>query len=306
MTRRMTRTARPDFLLIGAPKAGTTALHAALAAASRGVRDRPEGAEVLALRRRPPAGTGAAPATGTPSRSGSGAARTTPTVRAGAPATRCAARARRSTCGAAAPTAGSPSALPDVKLIAVVRDPIDRAYSNWMHLWSDGLEPVPTSRRRSPCEDERIAPGWAPFWRYRDLGLYGEQLRAPLPATSTRSGSSSCATATSSTTRARPSTAPAGSSASREGLVGRDPARQLAPLRRARAGDRRVLGPVVRAGACGRASSRRREVWRTASAAAGRSARRRQRARTVRRLTAAQRARGCCRRSPRTSRCSPD
>ena len=30
---------------------------------------------------------------------------------------------------------------PDAKLIAVLRDPVDRAYSNWMHLWMDGLEP---------------------------------------------------------------------------------------------------------------------------------------------------------------------
>ena len=31
--------------------------------------------------------------------------------------------------------------LPRAKLIAVLRDPVDRAYSNWMHLWADGLEP---------------------------------------------------------------------------------------------------------------------------------------------------------------------
>ena len=41
--------------------------------------------------------------------------------------------------------------LPEVRLIAVVRDPIDRAYSNWMHLWSDGLEPEADFERRSPC-----------------------------------------------------------------------------------------------------------------------------------------------------------
>jgi len=32
--------------------------------------------------------------------------------------------------------------LPKAKLIVIVRDPIDRAYSNWMHLWVDGLEPI--------------------------------------------------------------------------------------------------------------------------------------------------------------------
>ena len=29
-------------------------------------------------------------------------------------------------------------------------------------------------------QQQRIDAGWAPFWRYQDLGLYGEQLAAPL------------------------------------------------------------------------------------------------------------------------------
>jgi len=67
--------------------------------------------------------------------------------------------------------------LPDVKLIVVIRDPIDRAYSNWMHLWVDGLEPEADFMTAFAAEDERVADGYAPFWRYRGLGLYGEQLR---------------------------------------------------------------------------------------------------------------------------------
>jgi hypothetical protein len=66
--------------------------------------------------------------------------------------------------------------LPHAKLIAVVRDPIDRAYSNWMHLWSDGLEPVADFEAAFAKEHDRIAKGWAPFWRYAQLGRYGEQL----------------------------------------------------------------------------------------------------------------------------------
>ena len=46
----------PDFLLIGAPKAGTTALHAALATASRAVPEPGQGAEVLPVRRLAAAG----------------------------------------------------------------------------------------------------------------------------------------------------------------------------------------------------------------------------------------------------------
>ena len=66
--------------------------------------------------------------------------------------------------------------VPDAKLIAVVRDPVDRAYSNWTHLRADGLEPEPDFARACDLEDERAQAGWAPFWRYLGLGRYGEQL----------------------------------------------------------------------------------------------------------------------------------
>ena len=62
------------------------------------------------------------------------------------------------------------------KFVAVVRDPVDCAYSNWTHLWSDGLEPAVTSSRACDLEPERAAAGWAPFWRYRGLGRYGQQI----------------------------------------------------------------------------------------------------------------------------------
>jgi hypothetical protein len=66
--------------------------------------------------------------------------------------------------------------VPDVKLIAVLRDPVDRAYSNWTHLWCDGLEPEASFVRACMAEPERVAEGWAPIWRYLELGRYGEQL----------------------------------------------------------------------------------------------------------------------------------
>jgi len=66
--------------------------------------------------------------------------------------------------------------VPHAKLIAVLRDPVDRAYSNWAHLWADGLEPE--ADFLSACADEprRIAAGWAPMWRYIGSGRYGTQL----------------------------------------------------------------------------------------------------------------------------------
>jgi hypothetical protein len=66
--------------------------------------------------------------------------------------------------------------LPEAKLIVIVRDPIDRAYSNWMHLWVDGLERISDFVEAWHAEDRRVADGWAPFWHYQRLGRYGEQL----------------------------------------------------------------------------------------------------------------------------------
>lgn len=64
-----------------------------------------------------------------------------------------------------------------MRLIVVIRDPIDRAYSNWMHLWVDGLEPEADFMAAFDAEERRVAEGYNPFWRYRGLGLYGEQLQ---------------------------------------------------------------------------------------------------------------------------------
>ena len=66
--------------------------------------------------------------------------------------------------------------IPDVKLIVVIRDPVERAHSNWTHLWSAGLEPVGDFVLACAEEERRIAAGWASFWHYTGLGRYGAQL----------------------------------------------------------------------------------------------------------------------------------
>ncbi|WP_245692638.1 sulfotransferase [Geodermatophilus telluris] len=67
--------------------------------------------------------------------------------------------------------------VPGVRVVVVVRDPVDRAWSNWVHLRADGLEPEADFARAVALEESRVAAGWAPFWHYRGLGRYGEQLR---------------------------------------------------------------------------------------------------------------------------------
>jgi hypothetical protein len=66
--------------------------------------------------------------------------------------------------------------LPDAKFIVVLRDPVERAHSNWTHLWSAGLDPVGDFVQACAEEDRRIKAGWADFWHYLALGRYGEQL----------------------------------------------------------------------------------------------------------------------------------
>jgi hypothetical protein len=66
--------------------------------------------------------------------------------------------------------------IPAARLIVVVRDPVERAHSNWTHLWSAGLEPIGDFAAACAEEERRIAAGWASFWHYTGLGRYGEQL----------------------------------------------------------------------------------------------------------------------------------
>lgn len=67
--------------------------------------------------------------------------------------------------------------VPDAKLIAILRDPVERAHSNWTHLWSAGLDPIDDFILACAEEPRRIAAGWADFWHYTALGRYGEQLK---------------------------------------------------------------------------------------------------------------------------------
>jgi hypothetical protein len=69
------------------------------------------------------------------------------------------------------------AAVPDARLIMVLRDPVDRAYSNWAHLWADGLEPISDFLTACAEETARRDAGWAPIWRYLETGRYGHQIR---------------------------------------------------------------------------------------------------------------------------------
>lgn len=65
---------------------------------------------------------------------------------------------------------------PDMKLIVSLRDPVERAYSSFHFAKSYGLEPLRTLSEGLSAEDDRIEGNQSILLRYRDLGLYSEQL----------------------------------------------------------------------------------------------------------------------------------
>lgn len=67
--------------------------------------------------------------------------------------------------------------LPTGKLIAILRHPVDRAYSSYLQLVRDGREPRPDFQAALLAEPERIDAGWGQIWHYRQMGYYGRQLR---------------------------------------------------------------------------------------------------------------------------------
>lgn len=66
--------------------------------------------------------------------------------------------------------------LPDVKMIAILRHPVDRAYASFMHLIRDGREPLTNFADALEAEEKRIAENWGFLWRYKQLGFYSAQL----------------------------------------------------------------------------------------------------------------------------------
>jgi hypothetical protein len=65
--------------------------------------------------------------------------------------------------------------IPDARLIAVLRNPVDRAFSSYQHLVRDELEPLDFGAALD-AEPQRIAEHYAYLYRYTDLGFYSEQL----------------------------------------------------------------------------------------------------------------------------------
>ncbi|MET8050385.1 MULTISPECIES: sulfotransferase family protein [unclassified Streptosporangium] len=164
----------PNFLTIGAPKTGTTALHAALARHPELFMS-PVKEPKFFLSDGPP-----------PSRGGPGDAQTYrehvwrredyEALFDAAPPGTLTGESTPFYLYDLAAQRRIRKTIPDARLIVVLRDPVERAHSNWTHLWSAGLEPIGDVLEACAEEERRVTAGWAPFWHYLGLGKYGRQL----------------------------------------------------------------------------------------------------------------------------------
>ena len=66
--------------------------------------------------------------------------------------------------------------VPSAKLVAVLRQPADRAFSSYVHLVRDGFETL-SFEAGLAAESQRRAENWQPLWFYQDRGFYYAQLK---------------------------------------------------------------------------------------------------------------------------------
>ena len=66
--------------------------------------------------------------------------------------------------------------IPDAKLIVMLRNPVDRAYSSFLHQFQRGAEPLNNFSQALLDEERRIRQNWRPIWHYKQLGFYHQQL----------------------------------------------------------------------------------------------------------------------------------
>lgn len=64
---------------------------------------------------------------------------------------------------------------PDSKVVLVLRNPIERAFSAYMHTVRDGRETL-SFEEALKAESSRREQGYQPLWWYRELGLYTRQV----------------------------------------------------------------------------------------------------------------------------------
>lgn len=66
--------------------------------------------------------------------------------------------------------------IPEAKLMAILRNPIDRAYSAFLHARDTGMEPIRDFEQALAQESARVREGWIGLTHYTNVGKYAEQI----------------------------------------------------------------------------------------------------------------------------------
>lgn len=66
--------------------------------------------------------------------------------------------------------------VPGCKLICILRNPVERAYSDFLNMIRHGWEPLRDFEEALRREEDRKARHFGPFYHYASKGFYGEQL----------------------------------------------------------------------------------------------------------------------------------
>ena len=67
--------------------------------------------------------------------------------------------------------------LPDVRLIAILRNPIEQAYSHYLYARKEAIEPLADFMAALDAQDDRRKARWQPLFQYVDFARYHVQLR---------------------------------------------------------------------------------------------------------------------------------
>ncbi len=67
--------------------------------------------------------------------------------------------------------------IPEVKVIAILRHPVERAYSAFLHMVRDRREPLRDFPQTLKEEEARIDNNWEHIWHYQQAGFYYVQLQ---------------------------------------------------------------------------------------------------------------------------------
>lgn len=163
---------RPNFAVVGAARAGTTALCEAIRAHPHGFLSHPKEPHFLAL-------GGARPAfTGPGDEAGINAISVTEQDRyleLFGGSERATARGEGSVSSLYYAETAAPrlaGLAPEAKVVVCLRDPVDRAFSSWQYLRALGHEPEDDFATALGLEPERIAAGWHHLWHYRGVSTY--------------------------------------------------------------------------------------------------------------------------------------